>query len=471
MYEPFGSAQELVANLRSGALSAVQVMQSTLDRIDAFNPQLNAIVALRDRGELMAEAEAADRATTRGALHGLPMAIKDLANVKGLASTQGSPLFKEFVPQQDELFVARLRAAGAIFIGKTNTPEFGLGSHTFNPVYGATRNPFDPDRSCGGSSGGAAVALSAGLVALADGSDMMGSLRNPAGWNNVYGFRPTWGCVPAEPSGDLFLHQLSTLGPMARSPEDIALLLDVMSGPDPRQPLARAREATLPLPDVAPMRIGWLGDWGGAFPMEPGILDTCKEALTHLSAQGHSVEAVSPPFSAEEIWTSWITLRSFAVAAGLRALDDQRGHLKETAIWELDRGLFFSAQEIQQASDLRSNWQRRAAELFQTYDALVLPTAQCWPFSLDLEYPREINGLEMDSYHRWMQVVTPVSLLGLPCLAVPAGFGAAGLPMGLQIFAAQGQDRSLLALGQGYHLQSKLPQSAPPTLGGSGEGT
>lgn len=191
MYDPFGSALELVTQLRSGALSAVQVMQETLDRIDEVNPQLNAIVALRDRDVLMAEAAAADQAKSRGALHGLPMAIKDLANVKGIASTQGSPMFRDFVPQQDELFVARLRAAGAIFIGKTNTPEFGLGSHTFNPVYGATRNPFDTDRSCGGSSGGAAVALSAGLVALADGSDMMGSLRNPAGWNNVYGFRPT----------------------------------------------------------------------------------------------------------------------------------------------------------------------------------------------------------------------------------------------------------------------------------------
>jgi len=301
MYDPFGSALELVTQLRSGALSAVQVMQETLDRIDAVNPQLNAIVALRDRDVLMAEAAAADQAKSRGALHGLPMAIKDLANVKGIASTQGSPMFRDFVPQQDELFVARLRAAGAIFIGKTNTPEFGLGSHTFNPVYGATRNPFDTDRSCGGSSGGAAVALSAGLVALADGSDMMGSLRNPAGWNNVYGFRPTWGMVPSEPTGDLFLHQLATAGPMARSPEDLALLLDVMSGPDPRQPLSRSRETMLPLPEPAPMRIGWLGDWGGAFPMEPGVLETSEKALAHLRNLGHRVETVPAPFSAEQI--------------------------------------------------------------------------------------------------------------------------------------------------------------------------
>ena len=464
MYEPYGSAQELVTKLRSGAVSAVQVMQATLYRIDALNPQLNAIVALRPREELMAEASAADQVKTRGALHGLPMAIKDLAGVKGIATSQGSPLLKDFVPDRDELFVARLRAAGVIFIGKTNTPEFGLGSHTFNPVYGATSNAFDQGRSCGGSSGGAAVALSAGLVALADGSDMMGSLRNPAGWNNVYGFRPTWGMVPSEPTGDLFMHQLSTLGPMARSPEDIALLLDVMSGPDPRQPLARAREEMTPLPEVASMRIGWLGDWGGAFPMEPGILETSETALAHLSNLGHRVEVVAPPFPAEDIWEAWVTLRSFAVAAGLRTFEGQRSGLKETAIWELDRGLSFSAPEIQRASDLRSNWQRRAAELFQSYDALVLPAAQCWPFPMGLEYPREINGVAMDSYHRWMQVVTPVSLLGLPCLAVPTGFGATGLPNGVQIFAAQGEDRKLLALGQSYHQATKLPQTAPPPL-------
>ena len=463
MYDPYGSAQELVQQLNTGALSAVEVMQATLDRIDALNPALNAVVALRPRAELMAEAAVADQKAERGALHGLPLAIKDLANVRGIASTQGSPLFKDFIPDADELFVARLRAAGAIMIGKTNTPEFGLGSQTFNPVYGATGNPYDPARSCGGSSGGAAVALAAGLVALADGSDMMGSLRNPAGWCNVYGFRPTWGWIPAEPQGDLFLHPLSTVGPMARSPQDIALLLDVMAGPDPRQPQARGSSATLPLPDAKPQRIGWLGDWGGAFPMEAGILSTCSAALEDLRALGHRVEPVAPPFPAEQIWQSWITLRSFAVAAGLRRFDDQqRAALKDTAIWELERGLAFSAQQIQAASDIRSNWQRRASELFQDFDALVLPTAQCWPFALTQDYPREVAGTEMDSYHRWMQVVTPVSLLGLPCLAVPAGFGAAGLPMGLQIFARQGQDRQLLALGQAYHQATGWPQKSPP---------
>ncbi|MEX5578741.1 amidase [Pseudophaeobacter sp. A-200-2] len=462
----YSSASDILAQLQDGSLTAAALMEHTLARIEAVNPDLNAIVGLRPAEELMEEARRADAMRAAnvplGPLHGLPMAIKDLANVKGIASTQGSPLMKDFVPTEDELFVWRLRAAGAILIGKTNTPEFGLGSHTFNPVYGATNNPFDPTRTCGGSSGGSAVALAAGMVALADGSDMMGSLRNPAGWNNVYGFRPTWGWVPSEPKGDVFLHPLATLGPMARSPEDIGLLLDVMSGPDPRQPLASGGAPVMPLPEVEKMRIGWLGDWGGAFPMEPGILELCEAAAKSFEDLGHTVEAVAPPFPAERIWEAWITLRSFAVAAGLRVFNDRREHLKDTAIWELERGLSMTAQQVQEASDARSDWQRAAARLFQDYDALILPTAQCWPFPVDIDYPREIAGVEMDTYHRWMQVVVPVSLLGLPCLGAPAGFSEAGLPMGIQIFGAQGQDQNILALGQQYHAATQWPQNAPP---------
>ncbi|UWR47635.1 amidase [Phaeobacter inhibens] len=465
MSETTPSARETLQAISAGRRTAVALMEETLARIDALNPSLNAIVALRDREVLLAEAAAADRSTTRGPLHGLPMAIKDLANVAGVRSTQGSPLLADFVPQQDDLMVARLRAAGALFIGKTNTPEFGLGSHTFNPVHGATANPYDHSRSCGGSSGGAAVALATGMVALADGSDMMGSLRNPAGWCNVYGFRPSWGRVPGEPRGDLFLHPLSTNGPMARCPEDLALLLDVMSGPDPRQPLAATAGAgrrVSPLPEARPMRIGWLADWGGAYPMESGILETCETALETLRTLGHQVETLAPPFAAERIWQSWSTLRSFSVASGLRVFGGQMQQLKDSAQWELQRGLALSGQEIQAASDLRSDWQRVAARLFSQYDALVLPTAQCWPFDIALDYPQVIGETAMDSYHRWMEVVTPVSLIGLPCLAAPAGFGPAGLPMGIQIFAAHGRDRELLTLGKQYHCATRWPEHRPP---------
>nr|WP_170538666.1 amidase [Ruegeria arenilitoris] len=457
------SAADLLEKLATGHLSAAELMRATLDRIAQVNGQVNAIVALQDEDVLMAQARAADGKSGRGPLHGLPIAVKDLVNVAGIASTQGSPVFRNHVPAVDDLIAARLRAAGAILIGKTNTPEFGLGSHTFNPVYGATRNPYDPARSCGGSSGGAAVALATGMVALADGSDMMGSLRNPAAWNNVYGFRPSWGRVPSEPQGDLFLHQLSTLGPMARSPQDIGLLLDVISGPDPRQPLSVPCEPVTPLSveSLDGMRIGWLGDWGGAFPTEEGILNQCSNELAIFEGLGATVEDVPPPFDAERLWDSWITLRSWNVAASLLPLADRKDVLKDTAQWELERGLALTAMEVHAASVTRSDWHRRAVELFAEYDALVLPAAQVWPFPVDQPYPRSIGGVAMDTYHRWMQVVTPVSLIGLPCLSIPAGFGPGGLPMGMQLFGPRGSDAQLLALGAAYHAVTHWPQKRP----------
>lgn len=455
------SAASLLSDLRSGALSAESLMQETLARIAEVNPKINAIVALREADDLLAEARQADAAESGGPLHGLPIAIKDLMDVKGIVSSHGSPKFAHFVPEKDDLVAERIRAAGAILIGKTNTPEFGLGSHTFNPVYGATGNPYAPELSCGGSSGGAAAALAAGMLALADGSDMMGSLRNPAGWCNVYGFRPSFGRVPSEPIGDNFLHQLATLGPMARSPADIAILLDVMSGPDPRLPHRADYSPAAPLKpmDMKGMRIGWLGDWGGAFPTEPGILDLSREALAVFEQLGATVEDVAPPFSADALWESWINLRSWSVATGLMALE--REVLKDTAIWELERGLAMSAMEVHRASVIRSDWFKVAATLFEQYDALVLPTAQVWPFDVSKPYPTEINGIAMDTYHRWMQVVTPVSLLGLPALAMPAGFGDAGLPAGIQIFGPRDRDLKILGMGETYHEATGWPGKRP----------
>ena len=448
-------AVEIAALIAGGHLSARELMQATLERIAQVNPQVNAIVSLRDAEDLLAEADAADRGPRKGALHGLPVAIKDLADVRGLPTSMGSPAFAGQIAQADDLMVARMRAAGAIIIGKTNTPEFGLGSHTFNPVFGPTRNPYDLSRSAGGSSGGAAVALATGMLCIADGSDMMGSLRNPAGWANVYGFRPSWGRVPADPEGDMFLHQLSTSGPMARSVRDIALLLDVQSGPDPRLPLAMAAERFSDRldADMRGRRIGWLGDWGGALPMEPGVMETCHAAMAGFADLGCVVEDVAPPFDAELTWESWIALRSWAVAAGLGPLADQpttRDALKPEALWEIERGRSLSAMAVQRASEIRSDWFRAAAGLFARFDALVLPTAQVWPFPVEWRWPQEVAGVQMDTYHRWMQVVVPVSLIGLPCLAVPAGFGEAGLPMGLQVFGRRGNDAGILQLGQAW---------------------
>ncbi len=415
----------------------------------------------------MAEARAADAVpqVQRGPLHGMPMAVKDLVATAGIPTSQGSPIFAGQVPERDDLLAARLRAAGAILIGKTNVPEFGLGSHSTNPVFGVTRNPYDLTRTAGGSSGGAGAALATGMVWLADGSDMMGSLRNPAGWTNVYSLRPSWGVIPAEPQGEMMLHQLSTDGPMARCPADLALLLSVMAGPDPRVPNVRPLDPVTLEADVRGRRIGWLADWGGALPMEEGILSTCAAALQAFGAMGCTVEPVPAPFPREALWDSWRILRHLAVAGRLGALYDDpktRALLKPAAVWEVEEGRKLTATDILAASAIRSDWYRRVAELAETYDALALPTAQVWPFDADIDWPKQIAGTQMDTYHRWMEVVVPVSLAGLPAVTVPAGFGPEGLPIGLQLFGLRGADESLLQLAEAWHRVTAAPSRRPP---------
>jgi len=397
------------------------------------------------------------------------LAVKDLVATRGLRTTWGSPLHANDVPAADDLLAARLRAAGAIFIAKSNVPEWGQGSHTFNPVFGTTRNPYDRTRSAGGSSGGAAAALAARLVPVADGSDMMGSLRNPAAFCNVYGFRPSYGLVPGDAVGDTYLATLATEGPMARNIEDLARLLEVMAGPNPAVPFGRDAEpfaARLDAP-VKGLRIGWLGDWGGAYAMEAGIVAQCEAGLRVFEALGAVVEPLAPPFPAEKLWHAWITLRAMLNAGTKRALYDdpvQRAQTKPETLWEIEQGLELSAAAVHAASVIRSRWYARAARLFQTYDALVLPAAQVWPFPAEWRWPQSIAGCAMDTYHRWMEVVVPVSLIGLPALALPCGFGANGLPMGMQLFGPTGADARILALGQAWHRATDWPGRCPPLL-------
>lgn len=452
--------------LEDRQISAVDLMEHTLDRIARLNPALTAIVSLRDRDALVAEARAADDRPRLGWLHGIPMAIKDLANAAGLPTSMGSPLFAGQLAEADSLFVARLKAAGAIVIGKTNTPEFGLGSQTYNPVFGATANPYAPDRTCGGSSGGAAVALATAMLPVADGSDMMGSLRNPAGWNNVYGMRPSWGLVPQDPVGDTFLHQLSTSGPMARNPRDLGALLATMAGPDPRLPHGGASPSMAGIDARATdVRIGWLGDWGGAFAYEPGVQGLCEAALATLAELGAQVEPSAPLHPAAAIWEAWSTLRSWQVATGLEPLyatPASRDRLKPEAIWEIERGLSLSGMEVHRASVLRSDWFRSATNAFETHDVLALPSAQVFPFDKSTEWPREIAGRSMDTYHRWMEVMIAASLIGLPVVNVPVGFSEAGLPMGMQLIGPRGSDRRLLELAQAWHEATDWPGRRPP---------
>ena len=461
------SASDLARMLAARQVSAVEVMQEHLARIVAVNPAVNAVVSLRDSAVLLEEARAADAEPVRGWLHGLPIAVKDLLAVKGLRTTYGSPLFTDYVPISDDLLPARMRAAGAIFIGKTNTPEWGHGSHSFNPVHGVTRNPYDLTRAAGGSSGGAAAALALRMVPLADGSDMMGSLRNPAAFCNIYGFRPTWGLVPGDALGDSFMATMATEGPMARSIEDVARFLGVLAGENPLMPFGRpsqdfTRDFGLSL---AGLRIGWLGDWGGAYPCETGILAQCETGLQVLRDGGAVIEEVTPPFPADQLWQAWTTLRAMFNAgdkAALYADPVKRALLKPETIWEIEQGAGLTAAQVYEASGIRSRWYARLAKLLQRYDALVMPSAQVWPFPAEWRWPQNIEGRAMDTYHRWMEIVVPVSLAGVPSLAVPVGFGAQGLPMGMQIFGAAGTDARILAIGEAYHRATDWPGQRPP---------
>jgi amidase len=463
------SASELSRMIAARKVSPSEVMAAHLAQIAAVNGAVNAVISLRDPDALIAEARAADDAPATGWLHGLPIAVKDLCATKGLTTTYGSPLFADFVPAKDDLLAARMRGAGAIFIGKTNTPEWGHGSHSFNPVHGVTRNPYDLSRSAGGSSGGAAAGLAARMLPVADGSDMMGSLRNPAAFCNVYGFRPSWGLVPADAEGDTHLATLATEGPMGRTIEDIARLLTVQAGVNPEVPFGRESAdfaATLQT-EMRGKRIAWLGDWGGAYPMEPGILDLCKAGLQVFSDLGVEVEALAPPFPAAKLWQSWITLRAMLNAGRFKAIYQdpaKRAQLKPETLWEIEQGRDLTAQAVYEASVVRSRYYAHMARLFETYDAVVLPTAQVWPFPAEWRWPQTINEVVMDSYHRWMEVVIPVSLIGLPALSLPVGFGANGLPMAMQIAGPVGADAAILAMGQAYHLATDWPARHPPRL-------
>jgi amidase len=464
------SATELSAAIHARKVAPSEVMAAWLTQVDALNPSVNAIVSLRDPDALMAEARALDDAAPQGWLHGIPFAVKDLVATKGLRTTWGSPVYRDHVPQQDDLVAARLRKAGAIIAAKTNVPEWGQGSHSFNPVFGVTRNPYDLTRSAGGSSGGAAAALATRMAWVADGSDMMGSLRNPAAFCNVYGFRPTWGAVPQDAEGDTYLSTLSTEGPMARTVEDIAHLLAVLAGENPEAPFPRLLPA-LPLDrKIKGLRIGWLADWGGAYPVEPGILDLCEAALQQLETKGAVVEHLPPPFPAEQLWSAWTTLRAMLNAGGKRALAEdpaKRALTKPETLWEIEQGLTLTAQAVYEASVIRSRWHKHAARLFQRFDAVVLPSAQVWPFPADWRWPETINGHEMDTYHRWMEIVVPASLIGLPALSVPIGFSNSGLPMGMQIIGRSGDDAGVLAIGQAWHRATDWPGKRAPLVAGT----
>jgi len=446
-------ARELSAHIASRRLSCVEVMTAFLDQIDRFNPRVNAIIALQDRDGLLAQARAHDaQADNRGPLHGFPHAVKDILAVKGLPLTYGSPILKDFVPGADSLPVERMRAAGAIFIGKTNTPEFALGSHTVNPVHGATCNPYDLSTSAGGSSGGAGVALAMRMLPLADGTDYGGSLRNPAGWNNVLGFRTSVGLVPMT-GEDVWSPSISVTGPMARSAADAAFLLSVMAGHDPRSPQSLPGSGSrflAPLAcDFKGARIGWLGDLGGWAPYEPGVLELCETALATFKALGATVDAVMPASSPEQAWNAFIKIRQWQQGPNFQLHYNnpaRRALLKPEAVWEVEESMKLSAFDVANASAARTRWTNAVQQLFRDHDFLVMPTAQVFAFDINEDWPREIAGQAMRTYHEWMKANCLISLTGCPSLAIPAGFSPKGQAMGLQIIAPVHHDMACLQL-------------------------
>ena len=484
----YWDAAELSVAIRERTISCLEVMAAYLDHIEKFNPRVNAIVNVRPRAELLGEAEGKDRLLAAGQyegwMHGFPHAVKDLADAKGLPTTFGfAPLADAAPATADSLFVGRLRAAGAIFIGKTNTPEFGLGSQTYNSVFGTTYNAYDQTKSAGGSSGGAAAAVALRMVPVADGSDFMGSIRNPPGWNNVFGLRPTVGRVPAE-ADEVFVDQGGVEGPIARTALDLALLLQTMSGPDSSFPLSLdddpAKLTSFDADRISGRRVAWLGDLGGYLPMEPEVLSVTNSALDELRALGLSVQSLDDlPHHGDfhgtgSLWPTWLVYRHWISGSSLLGVyrdENLRSSLKPEALAEVE-GLIGSAEgrppitalDVYEASKRRSDLYQGFRELFDTYDYVVLPTAQVMPFDATITWPRSINGVAMTTYHRWMEVSTIGTLINAPVLAMPAGFSADGLPIGLQVIGPHRGELQLLDLAAAWERRTQFTQRRVPPM-------
>lgn len=461
----FLPACELARRIRSRELSVVEVMEAHLRQIERVNPQVNAIVTLLpDRA--LDGARAADAALARGEaigpLHGLPIAHKDLVPTKGIRTTWGSPIYRDHVPDQDALIVERLRGAGAITIGKTNVPEFGAGSQTFNPVFGATLNPYDTTKTCGGSSGGAAVALACGMIPIADGSDTGGSLRNPASFCNVVGFRTSPGRVPVWPR-PLGWITYPVQGPMARTVADVALMLSAIAGPDPRSPIAIAEPGdrfAVPLDrDFRHVRIAWSRDLN-AFPVDrciTAVLESQRHVFVDLGCQ---VEEATPDFAdADEVFKvgrAWIFEHQYA-----DLIAQHSDQIKETVIWNAQAGMALTGPQLSAAEAKRTALYHRVREFMQDYEYLVLPVTQVPPFDVTQEYVQEIEGVAMETYIDWMKSCYFITVTGLPAISVPCGFTPEGLPVGIQIVGRHQDDLGVLQLAHAFEQATQVWQQRP----------
>ena len=466
----FTPATELARLYRARQVSPREVLDAALDRIDAVNPKLNAYVTLAREAALQA-ADAATRTTTQGRdlppLHGIPISIKDLTPTQGIRTTYGSRIYEHHVPDEDALVVERLGAAGAIIVGKTNTPEFGAGGNTFNAVFGATRNPWNPDLTCGGSSGGAAVALATGMGPLAQGTDLGGSLRTPAAFCGVVGFRTTPGLVPVYPTV-LAWDSLSVAGPMARTVADTALLLSVLAGPDDRAPLSYEVDTAQFLraveePSVRGWRAAWTPDLNGLIPVDEQVARVAEGATRVFASLGATVEAASPDF--REVNDIVLATRGVSmVAHHAERLGQWRDVMQQGLVWNIEQGLALTPREIAEGEKLRTVLWHRVRRFMETYDLLITPTVAVQPFPVEQPYPTEINGKPLDNYTQWFFLTYAISVVGLPAISVPCGFTAAGLPVGLQIVGRRRQEAAVLQAAAAFEAAAPWADKVPPTV-------
>lgn len=463
------AATEMTAAMQTGSLSVQEVLQAHIDRIEAVNPEVNAVVAL-DLEAATDQAREMDRTFrsdgVKGALYGLPTAHKDLLPTRGIRTTRGSRVYQDWMPETDHLVVERMKSADAITLGKTNVPEFGLGSHTFNDVYGMTRNPYDLTKSAGGSSGGAAAALAARMLPIADGSDVGGSLRNPTSFCNVVGLRPTPGRVASWPDAAAW-GRLSVNGPMARNVEDAALLLSVLAGPDPRSPMSLETPGEVFRGDydtaVSSRRVAFSADLNGLVPVEQPVREVLQSAVEVIEELGHRTQPAAPDLSAADHVFS--VLRAWQLDYTLReVLDDHREELKDDAVWNIEIGAQLTGRDIGLAEVEQTRIHHLMREFFQHYDFLVTPVSQAAPFDIDLTYPTEVAGVPMDNYLEWMRLPSLISVTGCPAISVPVGFTPEGLPVGVQIIAPPRAERELLEFAHTVEQAGGTYRARPETL-------
>jgi amidase len=454
------TAVELAHGIVAQDFSCVEVVSSHLDRIDEMNGSVNAIVSMRSRSEIVADAAIADSMEPIGPLHGLPVAIKDLDDVAGLPTRFGSLVTNDEPASQDGYIAAQFRRAGAIIVGKTNTPEFGIGSHTFNQVFGATRNPWNLSRTAGGSSGGAAAAIAAHMLPLSDGSDLGGSLRNPAALCGIVGLRPSIGRV-AEPDAKAIHPRLSVHGPMGRTVADTALCLSALAGPHVFDPLSLPEpgdEFGGPLPVTTSARLAWAGDLG-LFTCEGDVLSICEEAARRIESVGGTFTRAQPDL--QDAMSTFRVLRGVDLnRLGRTFSTESFSQLKDTMRENIEYGRSLSVDDILDADSRRADLHRTMASFFDAYDVLALPAAQVTPFPIEIEYPTEIEGVVMDDYLDWMSTACIITPTGCPAISVPAGFTDDGLPVGLQLVARVGCDRELLEIASA--IESASPHRKAP---------